>query len=104
MQPVLDSTGLHPLASVHRPAYQLLLRQLRQARLSCGLTQSDVAYILSRTQSYVSKCESGERRIDPIELAEFAAAYGIRIEKLISLPAVQLAEIMSKAGKLQPRA
>lgn len=62
--------------AIHRPAYQYLLKQLRKARLESGLTQEQAGKRLRRRKSYVSKCELGERRIDPIDLQEFAALYG----------------------------
>jgi transcriptional regulator with XRE-family HTH domain len=40
------------------------------------LTQSQVAAAVGRHQSFVSKCESGERRIDPVELELLAGLYG----------------------------
>jgi len=49
---------------------------LRQARKAAGLTQEAVAKHFDRPQSFVSKVESGERRIDPAELQEFAKLYG----------------------------
>ena len=61
--------------AVHTARYKRMLSQLRAARLSEGLTQMEVARAFRRTQSYVSKCESGERRIDPIDLADFARLY-----------------------------
>ena len=39
------------------------------------MTQVRVAAALGRHQSYVSKCETGERRVDAVELAEFARLY-----------------------------
>jgi len=42
---------------------------------------------LGRPQSYVSKCESGERRIDVIELAAFADLYGKRLEFFVPVSA-----------------
>ncbi len=48
---------------------------MREARLQARLTQADVARAFRRPQSFVSKCESGERRIDVIELEEFARLY-----------------------------
>ncbi len=56
-------------------AYRLFLRRLREARQAAGLTQVGVAAKLRRPQSFVSKCESGERRIDVVELQEFAELY-----------------------------
>ena len=52
-----------------------MLKRLREARIAAGLTQMEVAKALQRTQVFVSKCESGERRIDPIDLADFAKVY-----------------------------
>jgi ribosome-binding protein aMBF1 (putative translation factor) len=45
---------------------------LREARRTTGLTQMEVAAKLRRPQSFVSKSESGERRVDVVELMEFA--------------------------------
>lgn len=39
------------------------------------MTQVAVARVLNRTQTFVSKCELGERRIDPIDLQDFAMVY-----------------------------
>lgn len=56
--------------------YARLLEKLREARLKAGLTQADAAKALRKPQSFVSKCESGERRIDVVELERFAEVYG----------------------------
>lgn len=66
--------GRNPRA-VHLPRYKALLKRLRHARLTAGLTQVDVAKALGRTQAWVSKCELGERRIDPLDLQDFAQVY-----------------------------
>ena len=52
-----------------------MLCRLREARITAGLTQVQVAEKLGRTQAFVSKCELGERRIDPVDLADFARLY-----------------------------
>jgi len=57
-------------------AYRLFLTRLKEARLAAGLTQTEVAAKLCRPQSFLSKCESGERRVDVVELMEFARLYG----------------------------
>jgi len=67
--------GRRRRSAVHGSAYQHLLKRLRQARLNAGLTQVQVAKALGRHQSYVTKCELGERRIDPIDLQRFAMLY-----------------------------
>lgn len=67
------------MASTHTVAYKSLLARLKAARNKAGLTQTEVARALKRPQSFVSKTESGERRLDPIELLEFAAVYGTTV-------------------------
>lgn len=54
----------------------LLQEALKQIRLDAQLTQLDLARRLGKPQSYVSKYESGERRLDVIELEEVCHATG----------------------------
>jgi len=61
--------------SQHSARYKRFLKRLRAARLQAGLTQIEVAATLRRPQSFVSKCESGERRVDVIELEDLARLY-----------------------------
>lgn len=63
--------------SVSAKEYKLFLRQLREQRVRAGLTQSDLAARLKETQTFISKCERGERRIDVIELRHFCDAMGV---------------------------
>lgn len=63
--------------STHNPDYQLLLTVLKAARKRAGVSQVDLAERLGNTQTFVSKCERGERRIDAVELVEFAEALGV---------------------------
>lgn len=63
------------MRSLHSTRYRRFLKRLRQARQQAGLTQIEVARALRRPQSFVSKCESGERRVDVVELEEFARLY-----------------------------
>ena len=60
--------------------YKLFLQRLKQAREDAGLTQVQVARRLGRPQSYVSKIESGERRLDFVELQELARIYKLPID------------------------
>ena len=60
--------------SVFTEDYRRFLGLLVDARRRAGLTQAELAAALTRPQSYVSKFERGERRIDVIELLDIAAA------------------------------
>lgn len=53
-----------------------LLVLLRGIRVDAGLTQSELASRLARDQTFVSKYESGERRLDILELREVCQAIG----------------------------
>lgn len=63
------------MRSQHSARYRRFLQRLKAARIRAGLTQSQVAIAIRRPQSYVSKCESGERRVDVVELKDFARLY-----------------------------
>lgn len=58
------------------PAYKRLCAALIGARTAAGLNQTELAVRLSKPQSYVSKVETGERRLDVIEYAEYTTALG----------------------------
>jgi transcriptional regulator with XRE-family HTH domain len=68
--------------SLQAAAYRRFLVRLREARQAAGLTQEQVAEALGKPQSWVSKCESGERRVDALELNMLANAYGISMDSL----------------------
>jgi transcriptional regulator with XRE-family HTH domain len=73
-----DAAGHNPAVlkdASHRHRYAQFLGKLKQARAEAGLTQIEVARSLKRPQSFVSKIESGERRVDVVELAELAVLY-----------------------------
>ncbi len=70
--------------SVYNDDYKKLIEWLKQARLDAGLSQQVVADELNKPQSYVSKVESGDRRLDIIEVKEFAKLYKKKLEDLIA--------------------
>lgn len=65
--------------SRHSRSYARVLRVLREARTNAGLTQTEVAKTFGAHASFVSKIESGERRIDVVELAELCRLYKLRL-------------------------
>lgn len=62
--------------SLFTTEYRLFLRHLKSARRDAGLTQGELAERMSATQSFVSKCERGERRLDIVELRAWCKALG----------------------------
>lgn len=65
--------------SIHSARYGVFLRLLRESRLQAGLTQIQLAHKLGEPQTFISKCERGERRLDVIELRAFCLAFGITL-------------------------
>jgi transcriptional regulator with XRE-family HTH domain len=73
--------------------FRELLRTVRQAR---HLTQEQVAHRLGSPQSYVSKYETGERRLDFVETFFVCEALGISIEDFAKAFATKVASIGRK--------
>lgn len=63
-------------ASLHSTRYSKFRNILKDARKQAGLTQTAVANALDKHQSYVTKYELGERRVDIVELIDIANAIG----------------------------
>ena len=59
--------------------YRRFRERLRQARRQAGLTQAEASRRLRKPQSFLSKCESGERRVDFVELLAFADLYSVDV-------------------------
>lgn len=62
--------------SVFSNDYAQLLSLLKETRLKAGFTQEQLAESLGQTQSFVSKVERGERRLDLVEVRLFCIALG----------------------------
>lgn len=61
-----------------RQALRELLKELRTEK--AGLTQTELSQALGRPQSYVSKYENGERRLDYVELYNICRALDVAME------------------------
>ena len=70
--------------SIYSAEYLLLCTVLRGIRREAGLTQVQVAAALGVPQSFVSKYESGERRLDVIELGHVAQALGVTVRDVLT--------------------
>jgi len=61
--------------SVYSKEYKEIIERLKKARIEADLSQQAVADKLSKPQSYISKIESGERRLDVAEMKKLAVIY-----------------------------
>ncbi len=66
--------------TIYTKEHRNLVEKLRKARKESGLDQKTVAKLLGVTQSYISKIESGQRRIDIVQLKTFAKIYKKKID------------------------
>lgn len=64
--------------------YRILKDLLRRLRVEAELTQVDLAKRLGETQSFISKCERGERRLDLVQLRVFCKAIGISLQQFVA--------------------
>jgi transcriptional regulator with XRE-family HTH domain len=69
--------------SIYLKEYKKVIERLKKARQESGLKQIEVAEKLGKPQSYISKIEQGERRIDIVELKKIADVYKKTIEYFI---------------------
>ena len=69
--------------SIHSNEYKVVLQRMKKARTEAGLTQVQVADKLGHHQSYISKIESGERRVDVVELNRIAKLYGKKVSHFL---------------------
>lgn len=69
--------------------YERLLKTLRAARQEAGLTQGEVAEHFQAHAPLISKIESGERRIDVVELAELCHVYGVQLRDLLTRAGIE---------------
>lgn len=83
------------------PLYTEFVARLRSARKVSGYTQSELADLLCKPQSYVSKVETSERRIDVVEAARWCMALGISLESV--LPANLTISANSSTKKISPK-
>lgn len=69
--------------TIYSKEHRGLVERLKKARKEAGLDQEDAAKLLGVSQSYISKMESGQRRIDIVQLKRFAKLYKKQIDYFI---------------------
>lgn len=73
---VTEYTIIGMRKSIHTSERATFVERLKKARVEAGLTQAQVAKKLKCTQSWISKVEHGELRVEAIWLNRFAKLYG----------------------------
>ena len=68
---------------IHDARYRRLIEALLQARRQAGLSQSELAQRLGTRQQFVSKFESGERRLDVVEFIDIGCALNVDVMPLL---------------------
>jgi transcriptional regulator with XRE-family HTH domain len=82
--------------SIYTPEYAFLCATLVKIRNEAGLTQRELALRLKVPHSWVAKVESGERRVDLVELIWVVIACGLD-------PSVTLADLATKMTALRKK-
>ncbi len=77
-------TTVNMTKAIYSKEHKYLVGQLKKARQEAGLGQAEVAKLVGKTQSHVSKVEAGQRRIDIVALKEFARIYKKPIDYFIN--------------------
>lgn len=67
----------------HSKIYKKLLSELQLARSAAGMTQQEAANHINKHAPFISKIESGERRLDVVELAILCDLYNIKLSNLL---------------------
>ncbi|MGE0633059.1 MAG: helix-turn-helix domain-containing protein [Pseudobdellovibrionaceae bacterium] len=67
----------------HTKDYKKLIEELKAARLAADYTQLEAATALGKHPPFISKIESGERRVDVIELSILCRLYGVKMSHIL---------------------
>jgi ribosome-binding protein aMBF1 (putative translation factor) len=92
--------GIQNVIMSRNQRYQAFQAALVEARQKAKLTQVEVAARLGKPQSFVSKYESGERRLDVVEFVDVCAALGINANLILEQLEAQLDDEENDLGTL----
>lgn len=70
--------------SIYTREYAAVLTLFRAARKRAGVTQVELARRLGQTQSFVSKIECGDRRLDIVQIRSIIAEFGMTLPQFVA--------------------
>ena len=91
--------GTGAMSGAHDPHYIEFIARLQSARKAKNLTQKKLGDMLNQPQSFVSKVETCERRLDIIEALEWCVALGIPLEKALPPSVTRAIEVARGEGR-----
>lgn len=71
------------MKTIYDHSYVELLANLRRERMASNISQTELSQKLSKPQSFISKIECGERRLDVIELLNICAILGVKFRDVV---------------------
>lgn len=89
---------VHP---IHSDSYKVLSRLLLERRQELGLLQTDVAHLLKKPQSFVSKYEAADRRLDMVELLAVLQVLNVDPHDFLDQLLLQISSRKSRANPLR---
>jgi len=82
--------------SIYTAEYAALLTLLQEARQAAHLTQTQLAELIGQSQSFVTKMERGDRRLDVIQLRTILRALGTSLPEFVAKLEQRLSELSSR--------
>ncbi len=73
-----------PEKSIYTDEYAVVLRLMKAARKKSGVTQVELAERLGQTQSFVSKVERGDRRLDIVQLRSILREFSVSLTQFVA--------------------
>ena len=87
--------------SLHSRNYEIFRAELKRLRKNARITQVELAKRLNQPQTYISKCERGERRVDMIEVRDICRALRVDYVEFARTLETSLAASKAKGARLR---
>ena len=68
---------------IHRAEYAAVRTLLRELRMGAGIKQSELCHALGKPQPYISAIETGNRRVDIVEIRDICGVLGVTLPDFV---------------------